>query len=312
MKTLKTDVIIPAYRPGEEFEKLLERLSAQKYPINKILVMNTEKKFWKETWEQEYPLVEVRHLTKEEFDHGGTRRQAAELSDAEILVFMTQDAMPADRELIGALVGALAENPQAGAAYARQLPKKDCRFLEKYTRSFNYPEQSCLKTEKDVQTYGIKTYFCSNVCAAYDHRIYDEIGGFPEHAIFNEDMIYAGWMVKKGYGVAYVSEARVYHSHNYTCMQQFHRNFDLGVSQKQYREVFESISSEKEGAGYAKTVLLYLLKRGRIWKAFYFALQCGFKLAGYKLGKNYDRLPKGLVLACTMSPDYVLFHEDAA
>ena len=97
MKTLKTDVIIPAYCPGEEFEKLLERLSAQKYPINKILVMNTEKKFWKETWEQEYPLVEVRHLTKEEFDHGGTRRQAAELSDAEILVFMTQDAMPADR-----------------------------------------------------------------------------------------------------------------------------------------------------------------------------------------------------------------------
>ena len=47
MKTLKIDVIIPAYRPGEEFEKLLERLSAQKYPINKILVMNTEKKFWK-------------------------------------------------------------------------------------------------------------------------------------------------------------------------------------------------------------------------------------------------------------------------
>ena len=130
MKTLKTDVIIPAYHPGEEFEKLLERLSAQTYPINKILVMNTEKKFWKEIWEQKYPLVEVRHLTKEEFDHGGTRRQAAELSDAEILVFMTQDAMPADRELIGALVGALAENPQAGAAYARQLPKKDCRSTQ--------------------------------------------------------------------------------------------------------------------------------------------------------------------------------------
>ena len=65
MKTLKTDVIIPAYHPGEEFEKLLERLSAQTYPINKILVMNTEKKFWKEIWEQKYPLVEVRHLTKE-------------------------------------------------------------------------------------------------------------------------------------------------------------------------------------------------------------------------------------------------------
>ena len=59
MRTLKTDVIIPAYHPGEEFEKLLERLSAQKYPVNKIIVMNTEKKFWRENWEQKYPLVEV-------------------------------------------------------------------------------------------------------------------------------------------------------------------------------------------------------------------------------------------------------------
>ena len=59
MKTLKTDVIIPAYRPGEEFEKLLERLSAQKYPINKILVMNTEKKFWKEYAEQKRAMEQM-------------------------------------------------------------------------------------------------------------------------------------------------------------------------------------------------------------------------------------------------------------
>ena len=304
MKTLKTDVIIPAYRPGEEFEKLLERLSAQKYPINKILVMNTEKKFWKETWEQEYPLVEVRHLTKEEFDHGGTRRQASELSDAEILVFMTQDAMPADRELIGALVGALAENPQAGAAYARQLPKKDCRFLEKYTRSFNYPEQSCLKTEKDVQTYGIKTYFCSNVCAAYDHRIYDEIGGFPEHAIFNEDMIYAAKAVEAGYSVAYAADAQVVHSHNYTNGQQFHRNFDLGVSQAEHPEIFAAYPSESEGKRMVKDVTVYLRSNHMSAGLPHFYMQCACKYAGYLLGKNYRRLPKKWVLAFTSNKEY--------
>ena len=59
MKTLKTDVINPAYRPGEEFEKLLERLSAQKYPINKILVMNTEKKFWKVYAEQKRAMEQM-------------------------------------------------------------------------------------------------------------------------------------------------------------------------------------------------------------------------------------------------------------
>ena len=184
-------------------------------------------------------------------------------------------------------------------------------ILEELTRVHNYPQDQ-IKRKEDLEHLGIKTYFCSDVCAMYRLDRYQEMGGFVHPTIFNEDMIMASSVIRAGYQVAYCAWAEVIHSHSYTCMQQFHRNFDLGVSQKQYREVFESISSEKEGAGYAKTVLLYLLKRGRIWKAFYFALQCGFKLAGYKLGKNYDRLPKGLVLACTMSPDYVLFHEDAA
>ena len=304
MNILKTDVIIPAYRPGEEFDKLLERLSAQKYPVNRILVMNTEEKFWKKSWEQEYPLVEVHHLKKEEFDHGATRRRAAELSDAEILVFMTQDAIPADRELIGNLVRALTENEKTGAAYARQLPKSDCGFLEKYTRSFNYPEQSCLKTEKAVTVRGITTYFCSNVCAAYDHRIYNEIGGFPKRAIFNEDMIYAGWMAKKGYGIAYAADARVYHSHNYSCSEQFHRNFDLGVSQAEHPEVFEGVPSEGEGLRLVKKSMLYLLKTGHIWLIPGLFLQSASKYAGYFLGKRYDKLPPKMILACTMSPEY--------
>ena len=290
MNTVKTDVIIPAYRPGEEFEKLLERLSAQKYPVNRIIVMNTEEKFWKKTWEEKYPLVEVHHLTKEEFDHGATRRRGAELSDAEILVFMTQDALP--------------ENEKVGAAYARQLPKSDCGFLEKYTRSFNYPSESCLKTEKDLATRGIKTYFCSNVCAAYDHKIYNEIGGFPEHAIFNEDMIYAGWMVKKGYGVAYVAEARVYHSHNYSCAQQFHRNFDLGVSQAEHPEIFEGVPSEGEGIRLVKKSMAYLTKTGHIWMIPGLFFQSASKYAGYFLGKRYKKLPEKLILSCTMSPEY--------
>lgn len=304
MRTVKTDVIIPSYHPGEEFGRLLERLNAQKYPINKIIIMNTEEKFWKKEWENKYPLVEVHHLSKEEFDHGATRRKGAELSDAELLVFMTQDALPADRNLIGNLVSALQNNENAGAAYARQLPKEDCRFLEKYTRSFNYPEKSCVKTEKDVETRGIKTYFCSNVCAAYDHSVYEKVGGFPEKAIFNEDMIYAGWMAKKGYAIVYAADARVYHSHNYTCMQQFHRNFDLGVSQAEHPEVFEGVPSEGEGIRLVKKSMAYLVRTGHIWMIPGLLFQSAAKYAGYFLGKRYRKLPENLILACTMSPYY--------
>lgn len=55
-------------------------------------------------------------------------------------------------------------------AYARQLPDKDCPLAERYTRSFNYPEESCLKTKADLKRLGIKTFFASNVCCAYDRR----------------------------------------------------------------------------------------------------------------------------------------------
>ena len=163
---------------------------------------------------------------------------------------------------------------------------------------------SCVKTEKDVQTRGIKTYFCSNVCAAYDRRIYDEIGGFPEQAIFNEDMIYAGWMVKKGYAVVYAADARVYHSHNYSCMQQFHRNFDLGVSQTEHPEVFKGVPSEGEGIRLVKKSVAYLVSTGHIWLIPGLFFQSAFKYAGYFLGKRYQKLPERLILACTMNPDY--------
>ena len=79
MKEKTIDVIIPTYHPGKEFAGLLDRLKKQSRPVRKILVMNTEEKFWNTGWEKKYPDLEVHHLKKEEFDHGGTRKKAAEL-----------------------------------------------------------------------------------------------------------------------------------------------------------------------------------------------------------------------------------------
>ena len=298
------DVIIPAYHPGKEFEMLLKTICKQDYPIENILVMNTEEKFWNPAWEKDFPKVKVHHLKKEEFDHGGTRGKAATLSKADIMVFMTQDAIPADNHLIGRLVHPFTENPQIGAAYARQLPKPDCGYLEKYTRSFNYPVKSSVKWEKDTAIYGIKTYFCSNVCAAYRKDIYEETGGFVKKAIFNEDMIYAGTMAKKGYGIAYAANARVIHSHNYSSIQQFHRNFDLGVSQAQHPEIFAGVPSEGEGIRLVKKSLSYLVKTGHIWLIPKLVCQSGFKYIGYFMGKRYEKLPEKIILFCTMNPEY--------
>ena len=303
MSQYTVDVMIPTYKPGQEFAELLPRLLKQTYPIRSIRVVNTGKKFWNPAWEQLSDKIMVEHIQPSEFDHGGTRRAMAESSDADFLLFMTQDAMPYDNACVEHLVEKFSL-PHVKAAYARQLPREDCRTLERFTRGFNYPEESDIKDAGDLPKLGVKTFFCSNVCAMYDRETYEELGGFVKSTLFNEDMIYAGGLIQAGYGIAYAAEAKVIHSHNYNCMQQFHRNFDLGVSQAEHPEIFEGVPSEGEGMRLVKKTLSHLVRSGKIWLIPGFVLQCAGKYAGYLAGKNFRRLPKKFVLWCTMSPNY--------
>jgi len=302
MEAKTVDIIIPAYKPGSEFNTLLSRLMKQSVLPEHIFILQTieEGEALMKPLEER---IQVFPIEKAEFDHGRTRAYGAELSEADYILFMTQDAIPADRKLIYELLKGM-ERENVGIAYGRQLAKKDADLTEQLTRLYNYPEEECLKTRADLETFGIKTYFCSDVCAMYDRMLYEELGGFSYPAIFNEDMIMASKVIQAGYGVFYAAKAKVFHSHSYTCKQQFTRNFDLGVSQRQYSEIFDQISSEKEGAGFAKKTILTLCKKMHFGKAIYFVCQCAFRLAGYKLGKNYERLPRKVVLRCTMSPGY--------
>ena len=232
-----------------------------------------------------------------------TRAEAVKLSTGDIMVLFTQDAVPVDEFVIENLVKAF-RNTKVGAAYGRQLPNPECALIERYTRAFNYPDKSRLKGKADLDELGIKTFFCSNDCAAYRKDLYMEMGGFITHTIFNEDMIYAGKIVLKGYLVAYQADARVFHSHNYGNVEQFKRNFDLAVSQADHPEIFKTVKSEKEGICLVKNTARYLCKIHKPWLVVDLVIKSGFKFLGYRTGKIYKRLPKKVILACTMNPSY--------
>ena len=302
-KTKKIDVIIPTYHPDEKLERCLRMLKRQTIQPQRILLINTAEKFFHRKVFSTLKQGEIVHITKPEFDHGGTRNQAARMCDGEIMILLTQDAIPADEYLIENLLKPF-EDEEVCAAYGRQMADKKDNPIEAYTRIFNYPKESRIKSKKDLPELGIKTFFCSNVCAAYKKDIYQKQGGFVRRTIFNEDMIYAGGLIQAGYGIAYAAEAKVIHSHNYNCMQQFHRNFDLGVSQAEHPEIFEGVPSEGEGMRLVKKTLSHLVRSEKIWLIPGFVMQCAGKYAGYLAGKNFRRLPKKFVLWCTMSPNY--------
>lgn len=303
------DVILLTYKPTKSVIGLIRALEEQTYPVRKIIIMNTEERyfyslFYGTGFLEKYKNIEVHHLSEKEFDHGRTRAKGVQYSKADVFVCMTQDALPVDDQLIQNLVCTLTRQDNIAATYARQLPCPDCHEIEKYTRSFNYPENSFVKSLQDVEQLGIKTFFCSNVCAAYNREIYENMGGFVKKAIFNEDMIYAGHAVNAGYCIAYAAEARVQHSHNYTCMQQFHRNFDLGVSQAEHPEVFDIVSSEREGMKLIRDTVRHLCRIRHKRLIPYLFVSSAFKLMGYQLGKHFQSLPVGMVRWCSASKTY--------
>ena len=302
-KNRSVDVLIPTYKPDQKCVQLVRRLLKQSVAVHRIYLIDTDTGIFPEELYGISDRVLIHRILPDVFDHGGTRNLGAELSDAEILVYMTQDAVPADEHLIERLVEGF-EEKRVGAVYARQLPAEDCRLIERYTRGFNYPKTSRLKSAEDLPVLGIKTYFCSNVCAAYRRDVYAQMGGFVKKTIFNEDMILAGKMIQNGWSIYYAADAKVIHSHNYNCRQQFHRNFDLAVSQADHPEIFEGVPSEGEGMRLVKDTAVYLIKIKKPWLILSLIWKSGFKYLGYQLGKHYKKLPRWLVLKCTMNPRY--------
>ncbi|WP_343210515.1 glycosyltransferase family 2 protein [Anaerolentibacter hominis] len=302
-QTSSVDLIVPSYKPDEKLKHLLEMMGKQTVKPDRIFLINTEEEFLRKEYYSFCENLTLIHIKKEEFDHGGTRNYGVSLSDADFVLLMTQDAVPTDEFLIEKLLAPM-ESEQVAASYARQLDDGKAGVVENFTRQFNYPDQSYTKSAADIPRLGIKTYFCSNACAMYRRSVYMSLGGFVTKAIFNEDMIMASRMVDAGFSIAYCADAKVVHSHKYTYRQQFTRNFDLGVSQTMYREIFDRVKSESEGVKLVKTTMKYLLKSGKAWLIPDLILASGFKFLGYKLGRNYEKLPRSLVVKFSMNKSF--------
>ncbi|MBQ9118444.1 MAG: glycosyltransferase family 2 protein [Lachnospiraceae bacterium] len=317
---MSLDVIIPVYKPDKKFDQLFRMLLMQSVKPDEIIVLNTEtedfpneaivRRLEKQMKKQKIygkKQIDVRvvAIRKEEFDHGGTRRYGVSLSNADYFVMMTQDAVPADDYLLERLLGGLQQEACA-MAYARQGASLNSSMVEQYTRLFNYPKTSSVKSKKDLERLGIKTYFCSDVCAAYRRSAYEEVGGFVEKTIFNEDAIIAARLIEADYRIAYVAEAKVIHSHNYTLREQLKRNFDLGVSHAEYREIFAAVPAEKEGSRLVLQTLEYLMGQRRYLDVLDLIFQSAAKFIGYQFGKHYRMLPKELVLKLSSNPGYFM------
>jgi rhamnosyltransferase len=302
-KVLKVGLVIPTLNAGARWILCLDAIKSQSMQPQRLLVVDSES-IDRTTAIAHSAGFEIVRITRSQFNHGGTRQWAVEyLSDCNIIVFLTQDAIAAARDTLAEIVHCF-DDPTVAVAYGRQLPHLGATPIESHARIFNYGPQTLKKNTAAAKHLGTKAFFCSNSFAAYSRSILLDLGGFRRDLILGEDMEFAARAIKAGYSNVYCATAPVYHSHDYTLAQIVERYFDLGVFDEKNPWMREQFGSHRgEGLRFIASELRYLAMNAplEIPRAL---IQTAGKLVGYRLGRLESLLPMVLKRKLSMLPSY--------
>ena len=281
-------VIVPTLNAGKTLAELLSALMNQDYPIEDILVVDSSSDDETVSICLEYEGVQVISIPQETFDHGRTRDMALRQSESDLVVFLTQDAVPADDTFVSKLIAPLSDCSIA-VSVGRQLPNRYATRTEALVRNYNYPAVSSIRSAEDIPRLGIKAFFSSDSCAAYRRDVYLRLGGFDFPVKSNEDMLFAAKALRNGYCVAYTADARVYHSHDFSFREQYARNYLQGYEIERHKALLGEVSLNTEGIQLVKTVSKSLLKEKKVGAFICFGLDCAARWLGNRNGKKAYR-----------------------
>lgn len=277
---MKILIVIPILNPDENFFQTAISLLQKQSARNTILLLNSGEEIVKGNYE-------IVKIEQKEFNHANTRNIALQY-DADFYLFMTQDSLAFNEYLIEELMKPFTDD-EVVISYARQIPYENAHITEKFARNTNYPAHSCIKSKKDIAKLGIKTYFTSNSCAMYRGGYFRQQDGFKRDLNCSEDMEFAFRAIWDNKKISYTANAKVYHSHVYTCKALYKRYKTIGKFFLDNPEIDESIksvqSTEKIGMMQVIQEFRYVLRYqpSAIFKSFLFTV---VKYLAYKRGKS--------------------------
>ena len=293
-------ILIPTYNAGPSFPTLLDVLNRQELRLFEIIVVDSSSTDHTVAIAKSYGF-RTHIIPKHKFDHGATRTEMGKLANGDILVYLTQDALPVNEFTVPTLLSKFLDDERIGAAFGRQIPHHDATPFAQHLRAFNYPAVSHTRAIHDCPQYGMKTFFCSNSFAAYKRKALEAVGWFKAGLLMGEDMHVCAKILAQGYHIAYVADAVVYHSHNYSAWQEFKRYFDLGAFFNKEQWILERYgNANSEGVRFVRSELSFLRKNGLTRYIPLSLLRNAAKWAGFHLGHLYPYLPAWIVRWASM------------
>lgn len=283
---IPVSIIIPTCNADKDFEKLAFMIKKQTANIRQVLVIDSSSTDETVKIANKYGFT-VEIIPKSEFGHGKTRQHALEKMATEIVVFLTQDALLYDEFSVEKLVQCLISDEKIAAVYGRQIPYENTGILGRFARLYNYPPISKINNFDDRKDKGIKTAFLSDSFSAYKKSLLLKTGGFPD-VNFGEDTYASAKLLMNGYKTAYCAEAKAYHSHDYTLLQDYKRSKEIGQFHKQEKWLLETFGkAEGEGLKFVISEVKYLIKNGKFYYLPVAFLHNVVKYLGYKMERDF-------------------------
>ena len=228
-------VVVPTWNGGERFRRVLDILARQDVPggLQLVVIDSGSRDGTREAAAAAGALVVDQDQAT--FNHGATRNRGIEASAGQVVVLLTQDALPISESFVTGMLRPFADAAVDGA-YGRQYPLPDAdpilkHRLEQWSASRDEPAlQHLVQTDEAAslelfdELPPLERYLrCAfdNVASAVRRSSW-ELRPFPPRN-FGEDVAWARRILLAGGTIAYEPSAEVEHSHPISIKREFFR-----------------------------------------------------------------------------------------
>jgi len=158
----------------------------------------------------------IRHLDPGTYRSSKVLNEGVARAETELVAFVNSDAILIGRNVLRRLAEAVLADDRRAGAFARQIVRPEAKAMTRvdYHVAFDNREQLGARAEA----------WMSLVCSMVRKAAVEEVP-FDEALTFAEDAVWSQTMIDRGWRTAYVPEAIVEHSHDYTWEQRYRRTF---------------------------------------------------------------------------------------
>lgn len=290
--SIPVSVVIPVLNAAAHLPALREAFQAQK-PVapQEIILVDSGSTDGTRALAAAWPGARLIPLA--DFSHGRARNLGGREARGDLVVLMTQDALPTDEHWLANLLAPFAD-PQVAAVYSRQIPKPDAPPTERFFLHYHFPPGAPVRRVKTGSgPLTLQDVFFSNVSAAVRREMLLRFP-FDETLIMSEDQQFSRDLIAAGYTVVYQPSSAVFHSHRYSLKTAFRRYFDSVYSLTVIFPEHGVGTSASLGLQYVRQELIYIL-RHYPWYLPYYGLYNLAKTMGTLAAHHAVSLPPWLL-----------------